>query len=86
MRELSKLDEELRVLCYKKGRETALELWNELTDRDIVGGSQKIELEFEGTTYQLEINAWWEKSRYYDISLTTKEDEEFHFWKTYTVF
>lgn len=60
---------ELKKKILEIGEKTARKLWEEETDRDIVGAGEIVDLEHDGEKYKLTIDAFWEKDNYFDYIL-----------------
>jgi hypothetical protein len=64
-----------REAIIERGAQVALELYEEITEREYVGGEESVPFEFEGEHFTLTINASWGKATYFDYELINKEGE-----------
>jgi len=52
------------------GKELFHELWNEHISSNCVGASDEFYLEFEGETYIVKIDAFWEKAHHFSYHIS----------------
>ncbi len=64
------ISKELKDLIMEKSIEISRELYEEETDRGIVGAETTIDLIYEKEIYKLTISAFWEKCNYFDYHIT----------------
>lgn len=62
--------DEIWKYAIEKGREISCELRDEPAERDVVGGGIEDEFEFNNKKYKISINAFWEKSNWFEISVS----------------
>lgn len=66
-----------REAIIERGAEVALELYEEIIEREYEGGEKSVPFEFEGEHFTLFISAFWEQSDndHFDYELINKEGE-----------
>ena len=62
--------DEVWEYAIEKGREISRELRNEPAERGIIGGVLEDEFEFNKKKYEISITAFWEKSNWFEISVS----------------
>ena len=67
--------DEIWKYAIERGREIACELRDEPSDRNVVGGGTEDEFEFNNEKYKISINAFWEKSNWFEISVSGENYE-----------
>ncbi len=63
-------EHKLLEFCFDKGKELAEKLANEDCNDNDVGASDSEQIEFNEYKFLIEIDAFWESSNHFDLSIT----------------